>query len=285
MALSKKQKLWMTVVVLTLVSLGIVWPPAWILLFAVENLYSGWVFILHNAIAEAIGEHFRIEPLPLHKRVGQYLCPAVGVITFQCFSTLVLPPSLATLSVAFISMFVAWAVRETDAFTPRVLAGFAAFFVIFTIGSFAALYCQNGIITPDSNADHELSHALYFSVVTWTTLGYGDYQPTERLQMVAATEALCGYVTMAMFLGALLVVRDKEKKDDAKKFTFAEVSEWFQTITMGQDCEVQVKRSEDTVELITKRSNGSIQSVEIDLKNRKVNIRDADPGENKRKAT
>jgi len=56
-------------------------------------------------------------------------------------------------------------------------------------------------------------------------------------------------------------------------------------LPMGQDCEVQVKRSEDTVELITKRSNGSIQSVEIDLKNRKVNIRDAEPGENKRNAT
>ncbi|MEW4529568.1 ion channel [Maioricimonas sp. JC845] len=40
--------------------------------------------------------------------------------------------------------------------------------------------------------------AMYFSIVTFTTLGYGDYHPTGALRIVAAFEALVGAVTIAI---------------------------------------------------------------------------------------
>ena len=35
---------------------------------------------------------------------------------------------------------------------------------------------------------------LYFSIVTWTTLGYGDIISAIPSRMCAASEAICGYV-------------------------------------------------------------------------------------------
>ena len=39
---------------------------------------------------------------------------------------------------------------------------------------------------------------LYFSAVTFTTLGYGDYHPTGRAQLIAVAEALTGALLMAL---------------------------------------------------------------------------------------
>jgi hypothetical protein len=40
--------------------------------------------------------------------------------------------------------------------------------------------------------------SLYFSAVTFTTLGYGDYQPRGRLQLLCAAEAFIGAAMIAM---------------------------------------------------------------------------------------
>jgi hypothetical protein len=41
----------------------------------------------------------------------------------------------------------------------------------------------------------------YFSVVTFTTLGYGDYLPTNNAQIIAVIEALFGFGYFALLLG------------------------------------------------------------------------------------
>ncbi|MEA3064239.1 MAG: voltage-gated potassium channel [Sphingomonadales bacterium] len=45
--------------------------------------------------------------------------------------------------------------------------------------------------------------ALYFSIVTWTTLGYGDVNPVHELRMFAAIEALYGYIFLGLIVGVL----------------------------------------------------------------------------------
>jgi hypothetical protein len=48
---------------------------------------------------------------------------------------------------------------------------------------------------------HEVSTSLYFSVVTLTTLGFGDVVPTESARAVAASEAVFGYLILAGLIG------------------------------------------------------------------------------------
>jgi uncharacterized membrane protein len=46
--------------------------------------------------------------------------------------------------------------------------------------------------------------ALYFSVVTWTTLGYGDVSPSPESRPFAALEAVTGYFASALIIAALV---------------------------------------------------------------------------------
>ena len=41
---------------------------------------------------------------------------------------------------------------------------------------------------------------LYFSFVTFTTLGYGDYAPSQAFQLVATAEAFFGAFMIALFV-------------------------------------------------------------------------------------
>ena len=45
-----------------------------------------------------------------------------------------------------------------------------------------------------------LVNSLYFSVVTFTTLGYGDITPLGYSRLIAAFEAFCGSFSLALFV-------------------------------------------------------------------------------------
>ncbi|WP_428772246.1 ion channel [Vibrio sp.] len=76
------------------------------------------------------------------------------------------------------------------------------------------LACAIGYFFLDTNSSHpfyadvtgwrfylmEFLNALYFSVVTFTTLGYGDISPVGFARAIAAAEAFLGSFTMALFV-------------------------------------------------------------------------------------
>ncbi|MGH6726280.1 MAG: ion channel [Pseudolabrys sp.] len=51
---------------------------------------------------------------------------------------------------------------------------------------------------------------LYFSIITWTTVGYGDFSPPAAIRMIAATQALLGYLVLgtSVGLGTYLLCRN-----------------------------------------------------------------------------
>jgi hypothetical protein len=79
------------------------------------------------------------------------------------------------------------------------------------IGYFALVYKSFGIIDTYTNEliKPNWLNSIYFSVVTWTTLGYGDFKPVEEVKIWVMVEALMGYVYMALLVGKILFLSSK----------------------------------------------------------------------------
>jgi hypothetical protein len=64
---------------------------------------------------------------------------------------------------------------------------------------FALAYRDLGLIdTADGTVVTDPSNCLYFSIVTWTTLGFGDFRPSPAARPFAAAEAIVGYLFMVI---------------------------------------------------------------------------------------
>jgi hypothetical protein len=114
----------------------------------------------------------------------------------------------------FISMFLVSGLSYVFLFghiirsgTRQIRRAFAelASFVATTILFYAIAYRGLGIIEDDKLVEKPLD-CLYFSIVTWTTLGYGDIKPSADTRMYAASEALFGYIFMGLYLALIFQV-------------------------------------------------------------------------------
>jgi hypothetical protein len=76
---------------------------------------------------------------------------------------------------------------------------------ILAIFAFALIYQRFNVIN-----DRSFVSCLYFSAITFTTVGYGDLAPHGALRLIAASEALTGILLCGLFifcLGRRTVVR------------------------------------------------------------------------------
>ena len=77
--------------------------------------------------------------------------------------------------------------------------------VAYVILSFALLYQEFGIRAPTGETASPLDH-VYFSAVTFSTLGYGDFSPSPAARPIAALQALFGNVHLGMIVGAFYLM-------------------------------------------------------------------------------
>lgn len=116
---------------------------------------------------------------------------------------------LAAFFAAIVSFMTVWAFKENEIRESNlliILLFTAADLIVF----FAGIYRGFGL---KGNDCIDWSTALYFSAVTWTTLGYGDYQPKPELHLVAAFQAILGYLHLGLIV-AILANLIKSSKDN-----------------------------------------------------------------------
>jgi Ion channel len=75
-------------------------------------------------------------------------------------------------------------------------------FPLMMIVFFAMVYKTLGLVEGNAMVKRPLDF-LYFSMVTWTTLGYGDLKPSLDSRMFAASEALLGYIFMGLYIAVI----------------------------------------------------------------------------------
>lgn len=75
--------------------------------------------------------------------------------------------------------------------------------IFVTISSFALHYQNSGLLGPNGVFTPSFYDSLYFSITTFTTLGYGDFKPLPDHRLTTSIEALSGMVSMA--IGASLI--------------------------------------------------------------------------------
>jgi voltage-gated potassium channel len=113
----------------------------------------------------------------------------------------------AFLFLAFMSLiFIVWnsvvLMGTTKNITEIVFAFYALLFLLLiTVSTYAILYEQFGLIQDGKGVVTDPQDFLYFSVITWTTTGFGDIAPNPgQSRLIAASEALFGYIAMGLYV-------------------------------------------------------------------------------------
>lgn len=89
--------------------------------------------------------------------------------------------------------------------TAILMSGAATICVFAAFHANAGVFCATDICGSASGRFHyDFATAIYFSIVTFTTLGYGDFQPNPALRLLAAIQALFGYLYLGLFVGAAI---------------------------------------------------------------------------------
>jgi hypothetical protein len=68
--------------------------------------------------------------------------------------------------------------------------------------SYANIYRAFGLVDGSATVTN-IRDFIYFSIITWTTVGYGDLKPSPESRMFAASEAVLGYLTMGLYLSLI----------------------------------------------------------------------------------
>lgn len=121
---------------------------------------------------------------------------------------------------SFISYYLYLDIRHSKNVTGSVVFGaFAGYFLVGVL--FFFVFVLLDITYPDTTnvdmtSDEGLDHTLYFSFITLTTIGYGDFAPTSTLgQKIAIVEGLIGQfyiaIVMATIVGKFLSTKSESE--------------------------------------------------------------------------
>lgn len=103
-----------------------------------------------------------------------------------------------------VMMVIAVMTRDTPDIGLFMTVAISLSFVSGNILGYADIFRRLGLVEPNGTITHSALDRLYFSIVTWTSVGYGDLRPLRDGRPFAAAECLLGYISMAVFFGVLL---------------------------------------------------------------------------------
>lgn len=91
--------------------------------------------------------------------------------------------------------------------------------VVVSVLAHALIYEEVGLMPSGEEDVHmpSFSDGLYFSIVTFTTLGYGDFAPVEKFRLMSALQAVYGYLFLGSLVGLAVSLASRAKSGGQKK--------------------------------------------------------------------
>lgn len=89
--------------------------------------------------------------------------------------------------------------------------------LVGVIYSFGEMYARVGMIRMGGDISNDLKDGIYLSIVTWTTLGYGDLTPANSLRLFAGLQAFLGYVYMGILIAIIVKWLDIDEVSKEKR--------------------------------------------------------------------
>ncbi|MEM7318810.1 MAG: potassium channel family protein [Pseudomonadota bacterium] len=77
---------------------------------------------------------------------------------------------------------------------------------------FAAVYGAFGYSENCISGSQTPTDVLYFSYVTFTTVGFGDLHPIGLCRAIAVSEAITGYILLGLFVAAAVSVFEHQRR-------------------------------------------------------------------------
>ena len=126
--------------------------------------------------------------------------PSTDEAAVQITSMAVVAAAMTVVPVALASMAYA-RIRELGR-SPLLMAALGTAVLALVPLTFAAWYVTAGTLVACVDGAAGPLDTLYFSYVTFTTLGYGEIVPLGPCRWIAALEAISGYVLLGLLIGA-----------------------------------------------------------------------------------
>jgi hypothetical protein len=166
-----------------------------------------------SAIRKRIGSRFNFGRIP---NVSNYVLMIMFNVQ-QVWLYFEFPGSLSWF-VAFMgawSIFFAWQLSHQKGRLAAIGAALISISALMTvIFAFASIYEKLGILsTSTGKVSHDPTICLYFSMVTITTLGYGDFVPSPPARLFAGSEAVAGLFLVAALIAVFARVFNRAESN------------------------------------------------------------------------
>lgn len=119
----------------------------------------------------------------------------------------------ATYFFVFIVIAIPFLTSKTFYPNPIRLSLDAIISISLTVLSFAYMYNTYGIVPPKGQDGYSQWDAVYFSAVTFSTLGFGDFSPTAKIRLVAAFQAIIGNLHLGVIVAAAFLAVSRPTKE------------------------------------------------------------------------
>lgn len=131
-------------------------------------------------------------------RASAFLSFLMALIT-SFFAWPELTALLVVIGYYFSFYIVAQTIGESAGWHHQALKIYSLVLVVI-ISVFAIIYWRYGLIQNGEHIEIDFITSLYFSITTWTTLGYGDFSPVERIRHITSVQAILGYVSLGILI-------------------------------------------------------------------------------------